>query len=273
MNSSFFAISEIGVHITDSIDANKIWSGSINPEVLNKSGFIYDTLNWVKVEGEYLANGGEKNIVIGCFNPNPMDTMLKNDGGVSTVVYYLIEDVAIYPINAPISKAKTINDTLICKGNEISLGLTQVEPKYKAEYEWFWYKTGHEQDTLSTEEFPVFQPDTTTSYVLKLTDFKYDITYDTVNVEVVDCKQPTSLKVYPNPTNDVVYFSFDSPIPKDLSIELYNLLGQQIKGISYKPNKESRLVELNLSTLSTGIYFYRVIIDKDVKFAGKIVKI
>jgi len=269
--TSKYAISEIGIHITDSIDANSIYSGNTTPEVINQKGFIYDTLNWVKIEGQYKAKGGEKYIVIGCFNPNPQDTLISSTGGAGS--YYYIDAVAVYPCDAPISKAKTINDTLICKGNTISPGLTQVEPQYKAEYEWLWHKAGHEQDTLSTEEFPVFQPDTTTTYVLKLTDFKYDITYDTVNVEVVDCKQPTSLKIYPNPTNDVVYFSFDSPIPKDLSIELYNLLGQQIKGISYKPNKESRLVELNLSTLSTGIYFYRVIMDKDIKFAGKIIKI
>jgi hypothetical protein len=92
-------------------------------------------------------------------------------------------------------------------------------------------------------------------------------------VEVVNCKQPTSLKVYPNPTNDVVYFNFDSPIPKGLSIEFYNLLGQRIKGISYKPNKESRLVEINLSTVPTGIYFYRVLLENEITFAGKIIKI
>ncbi len=270
-NSSSLAISEIGIHITDSIDANSIYSGNTTPEVINQKGFIYDTLNWVKIEGQYKAKGGEKYIVIGCFNPNPQDTILNNSGGES--VYYLIEDVAIYPINAPISTAKTINDTLICKGNKISLGLTQVEPKYKAEYKWLWYKMGKEKDTLSTEAFPVFQPDSTTTYVLKLTDFKYDITYDTVKLTVVDCKQPTSLKVYPNPTNDIVFFGFDSPIPKGLHIELFNILGQKIKSLNYLQDYQHNTVQLNLSTLATGLYFYRVVINGDIKFVGKIIRI
>ncbi len=269
--ASKYAISEIGIHITDSIDANSIYSGNTTPEVINQKGFIYDTLNWVKIEGQYKAKGGEKYIVIGCFNPNPQDTLLSGIGGAYT--YYYIEDVAIYPINAPISKAKTINDTLICKGNKINPGLTQVEPEYKAEYEWLWYKMGNEEDTLSIEQFPVFRPDTTTIYVLKLTDFKYDITYDTVIINVVDCKQPTSLKVYPNPTNDIVFFSFDSPIPKGLHIELFNILGQKIKSLDYLQDYQHNTVQLNLSTLATGLYFYRVVIDGDIKFVGKIIRI
>jgi len=270
-NSASVATSEIGIHIAKSIDANSIYSGNTTPEVINQKGFIYDTLNWVKIEGQYKAKGGEQFIVIGCFNPSPIDTILNSIGG--TLSYYYIEDVAIYPINAPVSKAKTINDTLICKGNKISLGLTQVEPKYKAEYEWLWYKMGKEEDTLSIEQFPVFKPDTTTIYVLKLTDFKYDITYDTVIISVVDCKQPTSLKVYPNPTNDVVNFSFDSPIPKGLHIELFNILGQKIKSLDYKQDYQHNTVQLNLSTLATGLYFYRVVIDEEHKFVGKIIRI
>jgi hypothetical protein len=266
-----YAISEIGVHITDSINADSIYNGLVSPEVVNSNGFIYDTVNWVKVEELYTAKGGESHIVIGCFKPNAKDTLLDNNGGIA--VYYLVEDVAIYPIDAPIAISQCISDTTLCLGNSIRPGLTQVESQYKAEYEWLWYKAGHPEDTLSIEEFPVFQPDTTTTYVLKLRDFKYDVTYDTVSVTVVDCKTPTNLKVFPNPTNEKVFFEFDSTIPEQMSIDVYNLMGQKIKGLDYRSSKETNRVELNLQTQANGIYFYRIIIENEVKFNGKIVKI
>ena len=268
--ASNFAISEIGVHITDSINADAIYNGIVLPEVVNQRGFIYDTLNWVKVEEKYKAKGGEKYIVIGCFNPNPQDTIISNTGGPYT--YYYIEDVALYPINAPIATAQTISDTNLCLGNSVSPGLTQVEDQYKAEYEWLWYEPGKEKDTLSIEEFPVFQPDTTTTYVLKLTDFKYDVTYDTVTVRVADCKEPTNLKVFPNPTNDKVYFEFNSTIPANMSIEIYNLMGQKIKGLHYLSNREANSLEINLQTQAAGIYFYRVLVGDEIKFMGKLIK-
>ena len=269
-NFASTAISEVGVHITDSINADAIFSGLIIPEVLNKNGFIYDTLNWVKIEELYIAEGGEKYIVIGCFNPHPQDTILNNSGILLS--YYYIEDVAIYPINAPISTAQTINDTTLCLGKSVSPGLTQVEDQYKAEYEWLWYKAGHPEDTLSTEEFPIFRPDTTTTYVLKLTDFKYDVTYDTVTVRVADCKEPTNLKVFPNPTNDKVYFEFNSTIPANMSIEIYNLMGQKIIANDYRSNRDTKTLEINLQTQAAGIYFYRVLVGDEIKFMGKLIK-
>ena len=265
-----YAISEFGVHLTDSINADAIYYGLVTPEVVNSKGFIFDTINWVKVEELFTAKGGERYIVIGCFNPNAKDTLLDNNGGIE--VYYLVEDVAIYPINAPISTAQTINDTTLCLGKSVSPGLTQVEDQYKAEYEWLWYKAGHPEDTLSTEEFPIFRPDTTTTYVLKLTDFKYDVTYDTVTVRVADCKEPTNLKVFPNPTNDKVYFEFNSTIPANMSIEIYNLMGQKIKGLHYLSNREANSLEINLQTQAAGIYFYRVLVGDEIKFMGKLIK-
>ena len=180
--------------------------------------------------------------------------------------------MALYPINAPIATAQTISDTNLCLGNSVSPGLTQVEDQYKAEYEWLWYELGKEKDTLSTEEFPIFRPDTTTTFVLKLTDFKYDVTYDTVVVRVADCKEPTDLNVFPNPTNDKVYFEFNSTIPANMSIEIYNLMGQKIKGLHYLSNREANSLEINLQTQAAGIYFYRVLVGDEIKFMGKLIK-
>ena len=266
-------IKEIGIYCSkDSISLSQLFADTINPNYVNNDSIITDTLNWTRVEGIFSANGGEEYLTIGNFFINrPVTSKIIDPNAL--VAYYYIDDVALYPINAPIAKAQCANDTLVCKGNAVSVGKTQIEQQYKAEYKHVWYISGNNFDTLSTEQFPVFYPDTTTTYVLKLTDFKYDVTYDSVRVEVVDCKQPTSLKVYPNPTNDVVYFGFDSPIPKALHIELFNILGQKIESLDYLQDYQDNTVQLNLSTLTPGLYFYRVLIEGNVKFVGKIIRI
>ena len=108
--------------------------------------------------------------------------------------------------------------------------------------------------------------------MLKLTDFKYDVTYDTVTVRVADCKEPTNLKVFPNPTNDKVYFEFNSTIPANMSIEIYNLMGQKIIANDYRSNRDTKTLEINLQTQAAGIYFYRVLVGDEIKFMGKLIK-
>ena len=273
-NPMDYAIKELGIYCSkDTITFDQLFADTINPSFINTDSIIMDTINWVKISGVFKAKGEERYLTLGNFYINRPFIYKKVNNKNNDFSYYYIDDIALYPADAPTSKAQTTNDTLICKGNSIAPGNTTVEDKYKAEYQWIWYKAGKENDTLSTEAFPVFQPDTTTTYVLKLTDFKYDVTYDSITVSVVDCVLPTSLNLFPNPTNDIINFSFNSPVPDNMSIELYNFLGQKIDAVDFHQNKESRMVKLNLAILSTGIYFYRVIIENKVKFAGKIVKI
>jgi hypothetical protein len=109
---------------------------------------------------------------------------------------------------------------------------------------------------------------------LKLFDFKYDVTFDTVTVTVtvVDFKTPTVLKVFPNPTNENINFEFNSTIPEYISIEIYNVMGQKIKELHYLSNREANLLEINLQTQATVIYFYRVLLGREILFNGKLIK-
>ena len=272
-NKFGLAIKEIGIYCSnDSITFNQLIADTINPSYINSDSIVEDTLNWIKVSGTFKAVGGEKYLTMGNFFINRPVTYKVIDPN-ALVAYYYIDDIALYPINAPIVTAQCTNDTLICKGNAVAVGKTQIEQQYKSEYKHIWYELGKEQDTLSIEQFPVFYPNTTTSYVLKLTDFKYDVTYDTVTVNVIDCKQPTSLKVFPNPTNDIVNFSFNSPIPEGLSIEIFNILGQRVQLQAFSKDYSNYTLKINMEALSTSLYFYHVVIDSDVKFVGKIIKI
>ena len=45
------------------------------PQVVNQNGFLSDSLNWTKIEGDFFANGGEQFLTIGYFE----DTLTVND--------------------------------------------------------------------------------------------------------------------------------------------------------------------------------------------------
>jgi hypothetical protein len=65
----------------------------VTPSVINQLGnYITDTLNWSKVSGTYIANGGERFLTIGNFYDNAhIDTI----GGTNGSIYCYIDDVSV----------------------------------------------------------------------------------------------------------------------------------------------------------------------------------
>ena len=102
-DSSRYAIKNIGLYFS----SNQITTINYNhipliPQVnSNYLGFITDTSKWVKVSGNFVAQGGESYITIGNFEDsistqsidfNPSVSVF-NDGGIAS--YYYIDDVKI----------------------------------------------------------------------------------------------------------------------------------------------------------------------------------
>ncbi len=77
-----------------------------------------------------------------------------------------------------------------------------------------------------------------------------------------------SYSIYPNPTEDVVTFAFETTRPK-LTINLYNTVGKVIK--SYTTTNKDKIV-LELNGLNSGMYFYKIIALDNQYSLGKIVK-
>ncbi|MBX3164814.1 MAG: T9SS type A sorting domain-containing protein [Bacteroidetes bacterium] len=73
------------------------------------------------------------------------------------------------------------------------------------------------------------------------------------------------LRVYPNPANTEIYFDVPSN-EKQITIELYNMLGSLVVS---KKNYSNRSA-ISISTLSKGVYYYKVILPKG-EFAGKVI--
>ena len=60
-NNGIYYTENIGIYFSNDslIDYNSSSILPVIPQVVNTSGIIYDTLNWVQVSGTYVAGGGE----------------------------------------------------------------------------------------------------------------------------------------------------------------------------------------------------------------------
>ena len=266
-NFTNYGIENIGAYFSnDTVQIEHIIADTIIPQLINTNGIISDTLNWVEISGAYIAKGGEKFITIGNFNVNRPTNNLKVYYSGGDYSYYYVDNVSVYLCDAPVYTADCGNAQVICLGDSIQLGTHQLE-----QYEYAWFAMGNEKDTISISGMPYFSPDTTTTYVLKVLDFKFDWSADTVTIKVVECGKPTSLKVYPNPTFGELIIDFNKPIPAQTSISFYNMLGQKIQTFSLQSDIENKSGKVNLTGLASGVYFYHVRMEGKESFKGKFV--
>ncbi len=71
-----------------------------------------------------------------------------------------------------------------------------------------------------------------------------------------------NFKIHPNPTSGIITIDFDNSIDKNTKIEILNVFGQKIlPNIDYN----NKSVEVNLSNYSNGVYFIKIINDKNFK--------
>lgn len=73
----------------------------VTPQLNYDCGAITDTANWVRLEWNYVASGGEQYFMIGNFFNNANTTIVNNAGGTFTnpYAYYYIDDVSIIATN------------------------------------------------------------------------------------------------------------------------------------------------------------------------------
>ena len=67
--------------------------------------------------------------------------------------------------------------------------------------------------------------------------------------------------IFPNPTRNILYIS-DSSKELIRSLQIYNSIGQEQESITYSSIKNNEYVEVNTSSLPSGIYFLHILTDK-----------
>ena len=82
------------------------------------------------------------------------------------------------------------------------------------------------------------------------------------SVEDEDYKYPTSIELnqnYPNPFNPVTTISFFVPFDQQVSLTVYNSLGQKVIDLYEGVAKAGMNVrDFNASNLSSGVYIYQL---------------
>jgi hypothetical protein len=109
---SSISTSNIGVYFSndsllDTTQANAI--SFVSPQVENDSMlFLVDKTSWMKIFGNFIAQGGEKFMTIGNFR-NTQNSQTQNVlGGVAPFAYYYIDDVSVMDCNDTITSINEV---------------------------------------------------------------------------------------------------------------------------------------------------------------------
>jgi hypothetical protein len=99
-NLSQYSSGSFGVYFSPNIITyNTPFYGLISaiPQVSNlNTSIISDTLNWIKIEGDFIAAGDENYLVIGNFLNNTITSIVNNNYGNKPYAYIYIDDVSVY---------------------------------------------------------------------------------------------------------------------------------------------------------------------------------
>jgi hypothetical protein len=268
-NPSSYGISNIGFFFVDnSIDTITKISAKltyINPQFENpSSNIIVDTLNWTLITGTFVANGTEKNCVIGNFRSDAATTKTLTNSAylpaINTTI--LIDDVSCIPIDLP---AYAGPDVFGIPGNTVYIGRPQDVGIDEA---CTWYNiTNTTTPIANAAGITVTVGVTSQTYIVKQ-DICGNIKYDTVAVYAsavgmvsLSGVEDWGVNVYPNPAKDLLYVevshaSTPLSVTSDISLSLTNALGQVIREEALRQAQQP--IEINVKDIPNGVYFIKV---------------
>ena len=249
MNKPRYAVN-LGCFISDTtINSN---SGPIllnyTPQIEQpNASLLTDTLNWIRINGVYKANGGEQFITIGNFSDNnTIDTLTVGDTGNNGAFYY-IEDVTLKLVQNNVSAADAGVDQSINQGDSVQIGNNTLSDAV-----YSWYPSAGLNDT--TLENPIAKPTVTTTYYCTK-DVCNNQTTDSVTVSVLpngisSYYNNENFNLYPNPNNGSFRVTHNL-IGKNYVLEIIDLMGKVVHQEMLTTTKQ----EIKTKQLNTGFYF------------------
>ena len=248
------AMDLIGVYFSlDSINCNNN-SNLYNktPQICNPYGNVLnDTLNWMKISGNFVSVGGEKYLYIGNFYPDSQNTIVPfNLSFPNTISYYYIDDVSV--CDCEDFKPKLGRDTTLCIGQQLLLNANIPKEADSVIYTW---QDGSKDSVLLVSQSGTYW---VSAYI---EDYKITVT-DTIRVNYTDCTPPKYPLWIPNsftPNGDGLNDVFKPETIAEMEeykMLIFNRWGQQIFE-SNNINKawdgkyKGRIVE-------SGVYTYRI---------------
>jgi hypothetical protein len=124
-NTNNYSCSDMGAYLSDSALVFSVYDRpkyKLTPQITNSSVLdtLKDTLNWIKISGTYIANGGEQYIIIGNFKPDSLSHIryLGNRGNPGA--YYYVDDVIVTTDSNYADSVMAVNE-LRTKSEEVSV--------------------------------------------------------------------------------------------------------------------------------------------------------
>jgi gliding motility-associated-like protein len=223
---SSVACDQVGLYLSNqkviTPDTNYFTLSNITPQVVTAKGeILLDSINWVEIQGSFIANGNEKFLTIGIFVPNDSIKWLYRHYWWLPWCEYFVDEVYIYQSSLPIN-AVAGNDTLVCIGDSLLLGVYNYTDEH---YQWT-----SDEGFFSKEARPVVNPQHSTRYYLKLINFKQEVSYDTICVYVEECFEPPVIPNVFTPNGDGINDVLEilNPGNYPYSMYIYNRWGKLI---------------------------------------------
>lgn len=234
---------QIGLYLTQNTFTTTIGSftNTIQPQIQwDTTKYFTDTLNWVKISGYFMAQGGEEHLTIGNFkdgvitkkiNSNITHTAPTNCGSHGTFrsSYIYIDDVSIYELPTPQLQSNSI--TICPNADTLVLGDTA---RIQTRYQWFVNGTA-----IDTTSFIKIKPTQTTTYVLQSTNCTTTtqtivVTYSN-NCEPVVVVEPIIPNVF-TPNNDSINDVWRFSLGKGNTLKDISIFNRWGNLIYQKPN-------------------------------------
>jgi hypothetical protein len=234
----------------------------VNPQVYSQQ-LLNDTLNWMTIEGYFMATGIENYITLGnFFSDSNSGITFSGPPPPSWASYYNIDDVSVIDISTSAYAGK---DTSIALGDSVFIGRP---PEIGLNEDCIWFVHGIPTDTIAGMWV---KPDTTTNYILQQTICGI-ITYDTIVVHIIGdgillITNYEYLNILPNPTTGDIWMQFDKRLnDKKAEISIYDLVG----GLVFRKNVTIENTNKIVLNLSNGTYFISVKSEDIIIKNGKI---
>ena len=241
----------------------------ITPQIVNTEQQLDDTLNWIKIEGSFIANGTEEYINIGNFMPIELSGIVHSyPSNPSNGAYYYIDDVSVIDMSTP---AQAGNDTIIHPGESVFIGR---QPEIGLNEACIWFVDGVPIDTIAGMWVT---PEETTTYVLQQT-LCGDIKYDTVTVVVDEFAGVFELQqaghqvlVYPNPAHKELHIHVKNSGASIREISIYTMTGKEHYRESFSSSAATKTIPL-AEKLNVGLYVVEITLSNGTTERVKFVK-